>query len=144
MSVRKKSEKNRKKRERFAALSVEEKEAHRKKNRDAYHRRKLSKLLSKPLAEQSQQISRPSDTPGSGLLAISNNCADGSYFHRCNNLLPRTKILMSELSEHGRCVTCMFRKLRSPFLFFCCLHVEFLFTLYCSSKSSWKCICSEN
>ncbi|XP_071909310.1 uncharacterized protein [Coffea arabica] len=105
MSVRKKSEKNRKKRERFAALSVEEKEAHRKKNRDAYHRRKLSKLLSKPLAEQSQQISRPSDTPGSGLLAISNNCADGSYFHRCNNLLPRTKILMSELSEHGRCVT---------------------------------------
>ena len=75
----KKNERNRKKREKFAALSVEQKEAHRRKNRDAYHRRKLTKLLSKPLAEQSQQISKPSDTSGSVIPATSNNCADGTY-----------------------------------------------------------------
>ena len=69
-----------KKREQFAALSVEQKEAHRRKNRDAHHKRKLTKLLSKPLGEQSQQISELSDSSGSVILATSNNCAAaGTY-----------------------------------------------------------------
>nr|XP_027127530.1 uncharacterized protein LOC113743677 [Coffea arabica] len=51
----KKNERNKKNREKFAGLSVEQKEAHRRKNREAYHRRKMSKLLSKTLDPQSVQ-----------------------------------------------------------------------------------------
>nr|XP_027122427.1 uncharacterized protein LOC113739415 [Coffea arabica] len=97
-----------KKREQFAALSVEQKEAHRRKNRDAHHKRKLTKLLSKPLGEQSQQISELSDSSGSVILATSNNCAaafGSKKFQQCSKLLPQTKMLMSQLTEQGPLVT---------------------------------------
>ena len=54
----KKDKRNRKKREKFAALSVEEKQAQRKKNREAYHRKKLEKILSKSLPQQFQEASQ--------------------------------------------------------------------------------------
>nr|XP_027108929.1 uncharacterized protein LOC113728764 [Coffea arabica] len=55
----KKDKRNRKKRDKFAALSVEEKQAQRKKNREAYHRKKLEKILSKSLPQQFQEASQP-------------------------------------------------------------------------------------
>ncbi|CDP05227.1 unnamed protein product [Coffea canephora] len=57
----KKNERNKKAREKFAALSAEQKEAHRRKNREAYHRRKITKLLSKPLDPESVQPTKESN-----------------------------------------------------------------------------------
>ena len=51
----KKENRNRKKREKFAALSPEEKEACRRKNREAYQRKKLEIMLSKSFPEQFEQ-----------------------------------------------------------------------------------------
>lgn len=53
---KKKDERNRKKREKFAALSLEEKENRRQRNREAYQRRKFEKFLHKPLRQQSEQV----------------------------------------------------------------------------------------
>ena len=75
----KKNERNKKKREKFAALSVEQKEAHRRKNREAYHRRKITKLLSKTLDPQSVQPSKQPNIKPFLRAATCNNHDDGTY-----------------------------------------------------------------
>ena len=74
----KKDNRNRKKREKFAALSAEAKEACRKKNREAYHRKKFEKMLCKSLPQQFQQA-RKSPTSASVMHTFAaEQCSHGT------------------------------------------------------------------
>ena len=75
----KKNERNKKNREKFAGLSVEQKEAHRRKNREAYHRRKMSKLLSKTLDPQSVQPTKQCNIKPFVKPSNTNNDNNGTY-----------------------------------------------------------------
>ncbi|XP_071924414.1 uncharacterized protein [Coffea arabica] len=73
----KKNERNKKAREKFAALFVEQKETHRRKNREAYHRRKMTKLLSKTLDPEFVQPTKESNIKPLFRPASTNNNNDG-------------------------------------------------------------------
>ncbi|XP_027166434.1 uncharacterized protein LOC113766438 [Coffea eugenioides] len=90
----KREDRNRKKREKFAALSVEEKEAQRKKSREAYHRKKLEKIVSKSLPQQFEEACK---SPASASVIRSLPTQQSS--HGFNDKLNRP--IASQISKHN-------------------------------------------
>nr|XP_027095001.1 uncharacterized protein LOC113715051 [Coffea arabica] len=113
----KKDNRNRKKREKFAALSAEAKEACRKKNREAYHRKKFEKMLCKSLPQQFQQA-RKSPTSASVMHTFAaEQCSHGSRVTSsqtlkdidnvdriidCNQAASPNQLSSSEFTRHCR------------------------------------------
>nr|XP_027077124.1 uncharacterized protein LOC113700896 [Coffea arabica] len=90
----KRDKRNRKKREKFTALSVEEKEAQRKKNREAYQRKKLEKMHSMSLP---QQFEKACKSPFSASVICS--LPAQQYSHALNHKV--TGPIASQTSKHN-------------------------------------------